>query len=279
MSYILDALRKSEAERHQEGLPESLARQQAMLLTANRRSSIWPWLICILLLVNVAILGYFVFNFQKQPAQPTEITPVVQGAQVLQPPQTGSQIAPQTQQGQYQQQSSTSQNMSHPTVQAPSQPVQTYVEEAPELITPRNQQQQDAAQPSYLIEPPVEEQPLLISPRGEQRTPPTPASAKPANTPKTAAKPTASAARPKDVPHIAELDRHFIRTLPNLQFNSHIYSADPSGRRIMINSIYLREGQHFSGMSVIEITNEGVVLEKNDTKFWVPVVSDWSPDK
>src|SRR5690606_10025929 len=76
---------------------------------------------------------------------------------------------------------------------------------------------------------------------------------------------------------INTLPEEFRQQLPALTFNSHIYSSDPSSRRIMINNQYLREGQKFGAMRVREITPEGVVLFQEPFTFHVSVIRDWKP--
>tara|TARA_R110001606_G_scaffold17651_2_gene68081 strand:+ start:211 stop:402 length:192 start_codon:yes stop_codon:yes gene_type:complete len=58
-------------------------------------------------------------------------------------------------------------------------------------------------------------------------------------------------------------------------FNSHIYSTDPNASRVMINGHYLRQGDSFSGITVEEVTEDGVVLGKQGRIFRVGIVRDW----
>lgn len=81
------------------------------------------------------------------------------------------------------------------------------------------------------------------------------------------------------VPHLVELPLSFQKSVPDLMFNSHIYSTDPYASRVMINGHYLRQGESFSGITVEEVTEEGVVLSKQGRTFRVGIVRDWvSPD-
>lgn len=77
------------------------------------------------------------------------------------------------------------------------------------------------------------------------------------------------------VPHLVELPLSFQKSVPDLIFNSHIYSSDPSASRVMINNHYLRAGDSFSQLSVERITADGVVLSKNGQRFRVGTVKDW----
>jgi len=76
-------------------------------------------------------------------------------------------------------------------------------------------------------------------------------------------------------PHLSELTIHFQKSIPTLIFNSHIYSDIPDSRRVMINNLYLREGQGFSEMVLIEIGEFYIAIEKDGTSFKIPVLRDW----
>ena len=77
------------------------------------------------------------------------------------------------------------------------------------------------------------------------------------------------------MPHLVELPLSFQKSVPDLTFNSHIYSSSPASRRVMINNAYLRIGDSFAGLRVEDITGEGVVLSLNGQRFRVGVVRDW----
>lgn len=79
----------------------------------------------------------------------------------------------------------------------------------------------------------------------------------------------------KDTPFLVNMPEQSRPNVPKLIFNSHIYSDNPSARRVMINNIYLREGQVFSGLEVIEIGELDVVFEKAGTQFKLQAMRDW----
>ncbi len=60
MSYILDALKKSEKERMRKSAPDILSVQETILHEKKKRN-IWKYLIIIALFANVFILGYWLF--------------------------------------------------------------------------------------------------------------------------------------------------------------------------------------------------------------------------
>ncbi|MFW5825050.1 MAG: general secretion pathway protein GspB, partial [Marinobacter sp.] len=78
------------------------------------------------------------------------------------------------------------------------------------------------------------------------------------------------------VPHLVELPMAFQRQVPDLVFNSHVYSERRSARSVMINNRYLRMGDSFGPLTVERITEQGVELSMDGQRFRVGVVRDWS---
>ena len=79
----------------------------------------------------------------------------------------------------------------------------------------------------------------------------------------------------EDVLYLEELDQRTRPKVSKLTFNSHIYSSAPSARRVMINNIYLREGQAFQGMTLLSIGEQHVVFEKDGQQFKIAAMRDW----
>lgn len=235
MSYILDALRKSETERRQGKVPDLGQQVQLIHRPKKRRRSPVVW-VALALLVNAAVLAVVFW-----PERPTDL-PIVQAPQTAEPKAALKQ--PQKPEA-----SQVTVNES-----AISGPATTRDVEAA-ATAPLN--------PELASEPivqPVRERPTIIRPsvRPERRTP--------------ALRQDEPRAR---VPHLVELPLSFQKSVPDLMFNSHIYSTDPYASRVMINGHYLRQGESFSGITVEEVTEDGVVLSKQGKAFRVGVVRDW----
>lgn len=77
------------------------------------------------------------------------------------------------------------------------------------------------------------------------------------------------------VPHLVELPLSFQKSVPDLIFNSHIYSSDPMASRVMINNSYLRPGDALGSLLVERVTEDGVILSLDGRRFRVGTVRDW----
>lgn len=80
----------------------------------------------------------------------------------------------------------------------------------------------------------------------------------------------------QDVPFLYEMTVGSRPKVPHLKFNSHIYSDSASARRVMINNIYLSEGQSLSGIEVVYIGERDIVFRKQSTLFKLPAMRDWN---
>ncbi len=78
---------------------------------------------------------------------------------------------------------------------------------------------------------------------------------------------------------VAELPASVQRQIPDIRFSSHIYANDPSLRMVNINSRIVREGDTVAdGISLVEISEDGVVLSYLHYTFKMSVIRDWSFD-
>ena len=78
---------------------------------------------------------------------------------------------------------------------------------------------------------------------------------------------------------VAELPTSVQRQIPDIRFSSHIYANDPSLRMVNINGRIIREGDSVAdGISLVEISEDGVVLSYLHYTFEMSVIRDWSFD-
>lgn len=231
MSYILDALRKSETERRQGKVPDLGQQVQLIHRPKKRRSSPVVW-VALALLVNAGVLAV-VFWPEPQTELPVANAAPTADAELekLAKPETTKVLV--------------------------EEPTPTVAKAPPETET-------TVAPQTKPIPETVRERPTIITPSVRQERL---GQALPQNGTRASA-----GAR---VPHLVELPLSFQKSIPDLMFNSHIYSTDPYASRVMINGHYLRRGESFAGITVEEINENGVVLSKQGRDFRVGVVRDW----
>lgn len=332
MSYILDALERSERERKQGELP-SFRQDQALLYMGKERKS--PWLIVVsgVLLLNALVLFYIYYSSNSDEksvvsanpsgalvknvvSSPNEAStkpittllssasgqsdsipiPVSKGVQM-----PASVVAPSIP-------SLTRQQPSEQTQSVPVQqvPVQKVMVEQVVNATPQISRV-DEQTPSLVVRPgatlgadavveaeaikferidpsvaqsaaesPVVEEDVKLSPLVVVSDVPLDGGGSVDEGALLNAEPPIEERENFDgVAYLSKISRSSRPRVPKLIFNSHIYSSMPSARRVMINNIYLREGQVFQGMTLLAIDEEFVVLEKQGQQFKLPVMRDW----
>lgn len=230
MSYILDALRRSEAERRQGKAPD--LGQQVQMVWRPKKKPVSPvvWVV-IALLVNAMVMVYLFWP--PSPAVPEAARGSVSGPAVTAPATAADEA------------SAAAQSEWAPVADAPGIGAQVEPLAENELLNqPLPGTRNDA--------------PLVIVPDQSVR--------------ERLLTPTDSQGR---VPHLVELPLSFQKSVPDLTFNSHIYSSDPSASRVMINNHYLRPGDTFGNLTVERVTEDGVILSRGSQRFRVGTVRDW----
>lgn len=242
MSYILDALRKSENERQQGRVPDLGQQVQLIHRPKKKAVPVTVW-VGVGLILNAFILaaifwpgiGFMSLGVTMSADKISSAPQAIKDDEFVPAPTVGAPVAKREEEKQ----------VPHPTAaavadDATSQPFPELVDESEERPT--------LIVPSWNA--PLADYPEGVSEGGR----------------------FASSER---VPHLVELPMAFQRRVPSLIFSSHIYASDPSARRVMINDQYLRPGEQFSGIRVDRITPEGVELSFNGQRFRVGVVRDW----
>ncbi len=231
MSYILDALRKSEAERRQGKAPDLGHQVQMVYRPKKKRVPAVVWIVVLALLVNAGVMAYVFWpetgpvaaamQAEPAPAQPVPTEQSVADAPKAKPePEPVATVQPEP-------------------APAPAVPI-------PDVPEAHSGTEELWAEPVVIVPSQSKSNPGLTQPQPEGR-----------------------------VPHLVELPLSFQKSVPDLTFNSHIYSSDPPASRVMINNRYLRTGDRFEQLTIERITEDGVVLSKNGQYFRVGTVRDW----
>lgn len=232
MSFILDALKKSENDRQRQSSP---ALFEVKVAAPRRRYPPWAIALGALLGVNILLLAWF---FLRQPAAP-EIASNPVAAQAPAAAQPGMVTVPAT---------------------------STYIPaNAPPAVT-MAPAINDAGVVAPSPAPPLAEEPVLS---GQEPSVPPDYDARdyrPAITP-AQANAVAAARRAGDVPSRDEVLAQGAQ-LPDLRLDLHVYDPDPSKRFVFINMRKLREGESLpEGVQLIQITQNGAKLSFRGTQF------------
>ncbi|EKD35748.1 MAG: hypothetical protein ACD_75C01795G0003 [uncultured bacterium] len=263
MSYILDALKKSDQERQQEvahlhlqsvpGTPPP-----SLKVTSVPRRSLWPWLLFSGLLICGSMLQWSGWN-RQEPKERTS------PSLMLAAPETGKTLSPVTLHPErlddwYQQ--LPERDISLPTPGTP----QTGEPDGPgevekETIDPAFSQgaAKITAPHSQKISAPIrikrDRKKIAFSPRSEATVIAQPLPVSPGKT-------------GSSLPYLQDLPPQVQAEIPKLQYAGHAYALVPSQRMIIINGTIMREGDRLDGVTrLTEITLEGVIIDRNGVRF------------
>jgi len=226
MSYILDALRKSDQQRRRGAAPTLLA-GQAMAEAPKQPAFLAYGLPAAVLVGAGMVIGWL------RPWQPEQAAP---GRAEL--------VA------------------AKPLESTPRQPASAPSEMAPQ---PRPEQRlQNATPPAQAAPALVPTKPQLPA-RAKPETDGTPREAAGAVPRKTAKQPVgtaaADAARVQTVVSMADLPLSVQQELPAMTISVHVYSGDPGKRLVGINNRMLREDEHVvPGLKLEQITPDGMIF-------------------
>jgi len=275
MSYILDALKKSEEERRRGNLPDFSA--QNIKIPKQRTTNIWPFVGVAMLVVNIAVVAWLFLRAPQKNAVPEqaavtkpEAANTVPATPVQQPVAPSAPMPVQTAPAVPQQvivvpagAVAPGQVVTiPPTMPAQGLPGQPVVVYAPATVAPQPQSQtlQPGDPAPVQVMPSTQPQSVFIAPgQGDISTS------------------SDAEIDENSIPDINELPETIKRGLPELSFSSHMYSTDQGFRKVIINGKQLRENQPLNVDIILKrITDDGVVLDYQGTLFKVNVVEQWS---
>jgi general secretion pathway protein B len=228
MSFILDALKKSEAERNRKSGPVLM---DMRIAPPRRQLPIWVWVIATVLVANLALLGYALLRGATKNAAAT--APVT-----ATPP---AAVAPTTPAA---------------AVSSGALPPPTLPAAGAQVITPANSSPEVPATGGVIMQSNA-----VIAPGNGAADPA-------ANNGAAAAPPsTAIGNYPTDLPSDDDLRATGV-TLPELHLALHVYDDVAANRFVLLNSSRLREGQETAeGVMVERIEPTGVVLSWRGRRF------------
>lgn len=238
MSYILDALRKSDKQR-QRGTAPTLLTAQAMA-AAPRQPAFLRYV-----LLGGALVGAGIVIGWLHPWQPEQPTPATELVVAAKPPE------------------------SSPRQTAPaSLPALPEIASKPEQESPA-QQSTSAAPPAPAPTRAVIKQGLPALARAETHLAPAVAVVpKEVTTPAPPAGVGSSAAQEQSVMTMAELPLSIQQEIPSMSVSVHAYSGQPKDRLVSINGRLLREGMSLApGLTLEQITPDGMIFSYKGYRF------------
>lgn len=290
MSYILEALKKSERERQRGSVPDLHTIQAVQEASPTKRRALWPLLACAVLLVNAAILLWW-----SRPWSPA--SPPLGGSPIVTPapsneiqPKAPAEVLPPVAAP-----TEAKREPSGPSASQPNRPLAPVPSPTPQKETPfpaRPEGLAEEPQPaihSRSVAPPLDlpEVPQVppTAPKGnlaiQQPSPPPPTPSPtiskqhiripvPDETEKenSPVAGTSATALQHQVVSLAELPATVRDGLPGLAISLHRFAHDPSARLVSVDGQILRQGQKAkSGPMVEEITENGVIFQYQGYRF------------
>ena len=240
MSFILDALKKSESDRQRQSGP---ALFEVRVAPPRTRLPLWAIAVALLLVVNLGVVMWMLLRHQERAATPLASTSAA--------PLTGPAAAPAAAQSQ-----AVAASTAAPAAAATPVPVVATSAPASAGSAPPASSGAPAA--------PAAAPPAAESANAEDYAP---AEERP---------PSALASHVRrgtesGVPLYQDLTTTSGTQLPQLRLDLHVFAARPQDRFVMINMHKLREGDTLpEGVHVESITPEGAVLSFNGSKFLLP---------
>lgn len=240
MSYILDALRKADAERERGGVP-GLHAQPVPAVSGDAetapRMPPWAWAIGGL---TIALIGVGAWQMMQPDAAPPRVA-----------------IA-----------AATPQPSLSPPVAAPAPPPEaTSTQLAPPPVTPAPAVQAPAPVPAApMAAPPAPPARVAQAPQPRPAKRPAPERSIAAAPP---ARPAAPAAEPQaPIPALAELPEHIRRELPAMTIGGSIYSPNPKNRFVIVNGQIFHENDKLAPDLWLEtIQLKSAVLKYKDLRY------------
>jgi len=263
MSFILEALKKSE-KKHDESAVPNLHTVHGSAPPPRRKRPVWPYLLATALLLNAGILLWFLVPRSEPPAAPAQTVaaepiqeaPAAAVTPVKEPPMPAP-VSPPTQAAQ-------PANTVPVVSSVKTVPAVSSVE--PPVVTIRVETTASPSQPvatQASVDVPVSvSAPAAVAPR--QAAPVVPAGP--------AAPPPAESWRDeRPIYDLTDLPYQVQSRLPELHVSVYAYSDNPESRLVRVNNRILREGSYLEeGLLLDEITPVGMIFAFEGYRFLVP---------
>ena len=243
MSYILDALKKSEQQRGHGTIPDVQTVHSSGLSYRDEKKSYWPYMLITAVLLNLIAIVYFIMDKDSVSenntmlVQHTSIDNNTEKTIAVNNPQTA---APEKQ-------NINTTNINTTNINTRTEPEKTKID-FPATAEPIKKKTTSTNNSG------------IITPRSNSNT--------------------AVNKRPvqsqKDIIDFYDLPASIQQQLPAIVVSAHIYSSNPLQRSIVINNNFMEEGEYvIDNLILHEITADGAIFDYEETRFHYSVVSGW----
>ena len=295
MSYILEALKKSEQERERGNVPDLQSIHQAPLPDAGRSHAVWYIILVSIILAGGITMAWRTYMPQQAeliqvvpaptadtPATPSIAPPVVAntGRQVQPPPVTAKPDSSSALEKTAPVKSTTTAGAASISASAskPSSNVVFLDQEIPAdqmysrnpLDMPDNQAEGDNS--SAELQQSTSSGDALIAKSSSQQ-----ATRQRSSTSTDTGLSAQQGGQKDDIPNLANLPSSMQKGIPDISFSGHVYNSVPQRRSVIINDKFLREGEYVTqDIKLMEITDRGAIFRYQDTLFRLGALQDWS---
>ena len=248
MSYILDALKKSEQQRGQGGIPDVQTVHSSSLYYRDEKKTYWPYLLIAAVILNLIAIVYFITdknNVSENNTLSVQDT-IIKNKAKKTIAVNDVQTAP-------------------PAVVAEEQIINTTALNA--KIEPEK--------PKTVV--PATAEPVKKKTNStNNRDTITPGTNSYAAVNKRPAQPRTQTKTQKDIIDFYDLPDSIQQQLPAIIVSAHVYSSNPVQRSIVINNNFMEEGEYvIDDLILHEITADGAIFDYGETRFHYNVVSGW----
>jgi len=248
MSYILDALKKSDQERKQGDVPNLQTIHIPINTEPKAPLGLYGFII-ILLLVLAFVIGLVIAN--KAPQGIVQVAESV--SQSVSEPDNQPEKQPEKQPIIHSATQPVKKTAVAEQVSGPNEKVKVSVSPEKTAIDVNQQKKNQPVQKNYPVQIAKQENEV-----GDIDTAKGPSNL-------------------HDIPYLHELPDYQQQSVPQMTFAGHVYSSDPVNRSVIINDAFMSEGDTvLQGIDVIEITPSGVVFSLHDSYFRMDILQDWS---
>jgi general secretion pathway protein B len=240
MSYILDALKKSEQERGHGKVPGVQTMHSSSLSYRNEKKLYWPYILIVAVILNLLAILYFIMNKDKPSV-------TVAGNSMLE----------------------------SPLKEEIPVPVTADSTHSIETIDPANYDRASSTSPTVTDSRIIDDEPPAAA-DNKMAARPAAVTAQQKTAPKDIKANKTAVAENIEVIEFYDLPESIKNQLPAIIISAHVYSTNPQQRSIVINNNFMEAGEYvIDDLLLREITADGAIFDYQGTRFHYGVVSSW----